>query len=126
MRPEYIERYKADQFADSLLGLKTCTSTIRLPGVHLEILAVFATTEDDTVAGLLREGILRVIDDRLQDEAYMAQLSIEGVFRSQLCTEDRINALENLLKTAKSYRQLLNDSPPNDEPSGEDLPPEDK
>lgn len=114
MRPEYLERLKADQVADNILGLKPRTLTVRLPGVIVELLGVFAEAENDTGGGLLREGIMRVIDDRLGDETYMAQLSNCEKARPQIALDGQIESLDNILSTIKNYRQILNMLPPDD------------
>ncbi len=69
MRPEYGERIKTE-FKDGSGGFRT--STFRVTRTMFNELNIYADHEQDSVSNLLREGIMRVIDDRRDDGNYMA------------------------------------------------------
>lgn len=72
MRPGYKDRY--EQYPKPQV-----TTAIRVSDSLKQEIEVYAEAEGDTLTGLIREGILRVLDDRRQDSNYLKNLSTQGV-----------------------------------------------
>lgn len=105
MKPEYVERCKVERTTDKNSTEKLKTITLRLNEKQTSFLEIFAKAEGDTFAGLMREGILRVIDDRFNDGIYMDQLAPEARASLTASADEQIQFLEGALETVKAQRE---------------------
>lgn len=96
MRPGYEERIR------SYKGGSTKTTTIRVPKRVMEELNLYAQNEGDAEAGLIREGLLRVIDDRRNDAEYMAAINPDILVNLQGAAQERVDHLQAELMEARA------------------------
>lgn len=104
MRPDYEQRYQTER---KLSGGPLHTVAVRMPKIFWEKLQTYAEGEDSEASELVREGVMRLFDDREQDPEYMNNLPPSLRAKLGDIHNTRINELEQALERAKAQRASL-------------------
>ncbi len=100
MRPKFEKRYENEMLIDQTM----LTTTVRMPELWAKKVGLFAKFESDRSADLLREAVMRLIDDREGDPEYMAKLPKAEFAKIHSEEDQQIAILEQALKAARARR----------------------
>ena len=101
MRPEYEAKLEA--FNNGPLQ----TTAVRLQRPLLQELGLHAEAEDDRISGLIREGIMRVIEDRRNDPDHMAMIDPDRLSPLQGAAQAQVEHLSAELARAQATLEAL-------------------